>query len=105
MRVWKLTGLPEPRWNHELRDETGEYIATPDGYFVKVRLAWEVDSYDFHFGKQQYAATLARNGRYAAEGIVVLQTLPSRLRSEPQRVADELVAAYRAAEARAHRAA
>lgn len=105
MRVWKLTGLPEPRWNHELRDETGEYIATPDGYFVKVRLAWEVDSYDFHFGKQQYAATLARNARYAAAGIAVLQTLPSRLRTEPRQVAAELVAAYRAAEARTRRAA
>ncbi len=97
MAVWKLTGLPEPLWNHQLRDETGEYIGTPDGYFAKVRLAWEIDSYDFHFGKRQYAATVVRNARYAAEGILVLQTLPSRLRSEPGKVAAELVAAYNAA--------
>ncbi|MEV6906790.1 hypothetical protein [Amycolatopsis sp. NPDC051071] len=100
MAVWKLTGLPEPLWNHQLRDETGEYIGTPDAYFVKVRLAWEIDSYDFHFGKRQYAATVARNARYAAEGILVLQTLPSRLRSEPGKVAAELVAAYNAAASR-----
>ncbi|WP_244199513.1 hypothetical protein [Amycolatopsis thailandensis] len=100
MRVWRMSGLPEPRWNHELRDENGEYIATADGYFAAVALAWEIDSYDFHFGKQHYAATVARNARYAAAGIVVLQTLPSRLRTEPKRVAAELVAAYRAATAR-----
>ncbi|MEV7548993.1 hypothetical protein AB0N89_05145 [Amycolatopsis sp. NPDC089917] len=105
MRVWRTSGLPEPRWNHELRDENGEYIATADGYFVAVNLAWEIDSYDFHFGKQHYAATVARNARYAAAGITVLQTLPSRLRTEPKRVVAELVAAYRAAEARTRRAA
>ncbi|ANN16927.1 hypothetical protein SD37_15580 [Amycolatopsis orientalis] len=100
MRVWRMSGLPEPRWNHELRDGSGEYIATPDGYFVAAELAWEIDSYDFHFGKQQYAATVARNARYAAAGIAVLQTLPSRLRTEPKQVAAELRAAHRAALAR-----
>ncbi len=105
MKVWRLSGLPEPSWNRQLRTENGEYIGTPDGYFGKVRLAWEIDSYDFHFGKQQYAATLARNGRYTAAGIAVLQTLPNRLRTEPKQVAVELAAAYRAAEARARRAA
>ncbi len=99
MRVWRLSGLPEPLWHHELRDDVGEYIATPDSYFAAVRLAWEIDSYDFHFGKQQYAATVARNVRYAAAGIAVLQTLPTRLRTEPKQVAAELVAAHRAAEA------
>ncbi|MBB5857284.1 hypothetical protein ACFQ05_30750 [Amycolatopsis umgeniensis] len=105
MAVWRMSGLPEPQWNHELRDVDGEYIATPDGYFLAVRLAWEIDSYDFHFGKRQYAATVARNTRYAAAGIAVLQTLSGRLRTEPKRVAAELVAAHRAAEARMRRAA
>ncbi|WP_191258881.1 hypothetical protein [Amycolatopsis oliviviridis] len=105
MAVWRRTGLPEPVWNQELRDAAGRYVGTPDGYFRKVQLAWEVDSYDFHFGKKQYAATLARNGRYAAAGIAVLQTLPSRLRTEPKEVAAELVAAYLAAEARGRHAA
>ncbi|WP_328701725.1 hypothetical protein [Amycolatopsis pittospori] len=98
--VWRRTGLPEPLWNHELRDAAGRYIGTPDGYFRAVRLAWEIDSYDFHFARPQYAGTLERNSRYTAEGILVLQTLPSRLRSEPGRVAAELVAAYEAAASR-----
>ncbi len=100
MAVWRRTGLPEPLWNHELRDSGGRYIGTPDGYFREVRLAWEIDSYDFHFARTQYAGTLERNSRYAAEGILVLQTLPSRLRSEPWKVAAELVTTYDAAELR-----
>ncbi|WP_233621880.1 hypothetical protein [Amycolatopsis sp. WAC 04182] len=96
MNVWRLSGLPEPVWNQPLRDGSGEYIGTPDGYFKKVRLAWEIDSYDFHFAKEGYAKTLDRNARYAAAGIAVLQTLPSRLRTEPEEVAAELRAAYEA---------
>ena len=100
MAVWRLTGLPEPRWNFELRDESGRYIATPDGWCEEVALAWEIDSYDFHFGRPAYATTLIRNNRYSAHGIAVVQTLPSRLRTEPAAVAAELVAAYQAAAAR-----
>ncbi|WP_233224195.1 hypothetical protein [Amycolatopsis sp. BJA-103] len=100
MAVWRRTGLPEPLWNQELRDAGGRYIGTPDGYFGKVRLAWEIDSYDFHFARAQYAVTLERNSRYTAEGIMVLQTLPGRLRAEPEKVAAELVAAHSAAEIR-----
>ena len=100
MAVWRLTGLPEPVWNFEIRDGRGRYIATPDGYCEEVALAWEIDSYEFHFGQPGYASTLARNNRYAACGISVIQTLPSRLRTEPAAVAAELVAAYGAAAAR-----
>ncbi|MGY6652039.1 hypothetical protein ACXIZN_07680 [Amycolatopsis sp. TRM77291] len=100
MTVWRLSGLPEPSWNHELRDEAQRYVAKPDGYFEEAGLAWEIDSYEFHFTKQDYAKTLERNARYAAAGIAVLQTLPGRLRSEPEEVAKELRAAHEAAAAR-----
>ncbi|MEV6446951.1 hypothetical protein [Amycolatopsis sp. NPDC051716] len=97
MAVWRRTGLPEPVWNFQVRDERGRYIATPDAWCDEVALAWEIDSYEFHFGRPGYAATLERNNRYAAAGVAVVQTVPSRLRSEPRAVAGELVLAYRAA--------
>lgn len=100
MALWRRTGLPEPMWNFALHDVRGHYIATPDAWCDDVALAWEIDSYEFHFGQPGYAATLARNNRYAAAGVAVVQTVPSRLRSEPRRVAGELVSAYRAAAAR-----
>lgn len=98
--VWERTGLPEPVWNVPLTDRGGRHLGTPDAWFAEVRLAWEIDSYEFHFQRSDYAATVTRNARYAAAGITVLQTLPSRLRTAPDDVANELRAAYEAAGAR-----
>jgi hypothetical protein len=100
MRVWGRTGLPRPLWNMPLHREHGEYVATPDAWFDEVGLAWEIDSFEFHFQRADYANTVSRNARYAAAGVIVVQTLPNRLRSEPDEVAAELAAAYRAAAAR-----
>jgi hypothetical protein len=100
IRVWERTDLPEPQRNIKLYDKHGEYVATPDGWFDDVGLAWEIDSFAFHFSRDDYAKTVARNSRYATAGVVVVQTLPARLRSEPDAVAAELVAAYRAAASR-----
>lgn len=99
MRVWERTGLPRPVLNAVLRHKDGEYIATPDAWF-DAGLAWEIDSYEFHFRREDYAKTVNRNARYAAAGVLVLQTLPTRLRSAPESVAAELIAAHRAAESR-----
>ena len=62
-------------------------------------LAWEIDSKAFHYGPRDYERTLARNSRYAAAGILVVQTLPTRLRDSPEAVARELKKAHRAAAA------
>lgn len=97
MHVWQLTNLPKPVWNVPLRDSSGNYIATPDAWFADVALAWEIDSYEFHFEREGYADTVNRNARYAGAGIMVVQTLPTRLRAEPDAVAAELIAAYHAA--------
>jgi hypothetical protein len=99
MRVWERTGLPRPVWNVVLRNCRGEYIAIPDAWF-EAGLAWEIDSYEFHFRREDYARTVDRNARYAAAGVLVLPTLPNRLRSAPESVAAELIAAHRAAESR-----
>ncbi len=97
MRVWARTGLPPLRWNVPLYGPDGKYVATPDGWSDHVGLAWEIDSFAFHFHRKDYAKTIARNSRYAAAGVSVVQTLPARLRDEPDAVAAELLAAHRAA--------
>jgi hypothetical protein len=97
IQVWRRTGLPPLEWNIDLYDQDGHFIARPDGWCEEVGLAWEIDSYEYHFERDGYARTLKRNARYAAAGIVLVQTLPNRLRTEPDAVAAELLAAYRAA--------
>jgi hypothetical protein len=96
----KLLPVPPTHWNPVIRDATGDYIGRPDGWWEDVALAWEIDSVDFHFSRDDYARTLRRNTRYAAAGITVVPTLPSRLRDDPGGVARELEAAYQAAAAR-----
>ncbi|MFK0248087.1 hypothetical protein ACIQUM_25630 [Amycolatopsis azurea] len=91
--LWQRSDLPACRWNVKIFDANGAFIAQPDGWCGELAFAWEIDSLGYHAGDASFRDTLARNARYAAAGIVVLQTLPSRLRSEPGKVVAELRAA------------
>ena len=98
--IWKHAGLPAAEWNVSVFDRDGGFISKPDAWCEDVAFAWEIDSRKYHEGGDHYAATLARNTRYSAAGIVYLQTLPSRLRTEPALVIDELRDTYATACAR-----
>ncbi|WP_414945298.1 hypothetical protein [Amycolatopsis sp. cmx-11-32] len=99
-KLWARSGLPEFQWNVKVLDAEGRFVAKPDGWCDEMGLAWEIDSRGCHSEGDHFRATLARNARYAAAGIVVLQTLPSRLRTEPDAVLAELVAAHSSAQRR-----
>lgn len=99
VRLWKRSGLPEPQWNKPLFSRSGAYLGKPDAWFEQVGLAWEIDSLAFHAGAEGFARTLSRNARYAAAGVLVLPTLPARLRTDPEEVIAELKGAYAAAAA------
>lgn len=98
-RLTNHLSVPPTHWNPALYTPDGTYIGRPDAWWDDVGLAWEIDSVEFHYSSGDYAQTLTRNGRYAQTGILVLQTLPSRLRSATAAVVGELDAAYRAAAA------
>ncbi|MFC9251700.1 hypothetical protein [Amycolatopsis thailandensis] len=99
-RLWRRSGLPPGHWNVPIFDANGNYVATADFWCDEVAFAWEIDSYRHHANLEDHRVTVARNARYVAAGIVVLQTLPSRLRTEPDQVLRELHAAFRTAQAR-----
>lgn len=98
--IWKLAGLPPAEWNVRVFDEQGTFVAKPDAWCDDIAFAWEIDSRKWHSEGDGYADTLARNARYAAAGIVFLQSLPVHLRTEPDRVIADLRAAYAAAQRR-----
>ncbi|WP_143466524.1 hypothetical protein [Lentzea kentuckyensis] len=99
-RLSRKIRLTTEHWNVTLADAAGLIIGRPDAWFDDVGLAWEIDSKAFHYGPRDYERTLARNSRYAAAGILVVQTLPTRLRDQPEQVARELKKAHQAAAAR-----
>ncbi|OKA06472.1 hypothetical protein ATP06_0221305 [Amycolatopsis regifaucium] len=92
--------MPPSHWNAAIYDRQGRYIGRPDALWEDVGLIWEIDSFEFHFRKADYARTIDRNTRYAAAGLVVVQTLPSRLRDDPGGVLADLIAAHSVAAAR-----
>ncbi len=98
--IWKLAGLPPAEWNVRVFDEHGEFIAKPDAWCEDIAFAWEIDSRKWHSEGTGYSDTLARNARYTAAGIMFLQTLPTHLRTEPDRVIADLRSAYAAAQRR-----
>jgi hypothetical protein len=102
-RAKDLVGVLERRpshWNVPIHLPDGRYLGCPDGWWDDVALAWEIDSFEFHFTRAGYARTIQRNSRYAAAGIPVVQTLPSRLDRDPAGVLAELKDAYQAAASR-----
>lgn len=96
-RLIRKSGLPEPLWNASLYSRDGSYIGCPDAWFDTVGLAVEIDSYQFHFARDDYANTLRRNTRYARNGIMVVQVLPGQLSTDPESVINDLAMAYAAA--------
>ncbi|WP_409489655.1 hypothetical protein [Amycolatopsis sp. cmx-11-12] len=91
---------PPSHWNAELFDCSGKYLGRPDAWWDAVGLAWEIDSFDFHFRRSGYRRTVDRNTRYTTAGIVVVQTLPSQLLNDPAAVIADLETAWRVAASR-----
>ncbi len=88
------SGLPKPAWNCPVRTPEGELLGIIDAWWDDVGLAWEIDSYQFHLSPASYAETLRRGSRLTAAGIIVVHTLPARIRDEPAAVLDELRRAH-----------
>jgi hypothetical protein len=86
--------LPEPAWNVLLRSRTGRLLGVVDGWWDEIGLAWEIDSKEFHLSPADYEETLTRHSRLAAAGVLVVHTVPSRIRRDPLGVIRELSGAY-----------
>lgn len=99
-RVARRSQLPEPQWNVELRDRSGALLGIADAWWPQVGLAWEIDSLDFHLNPDDYARTVRKHGRLTAAGVIVMHTLPTRLRRDPAAVIAELRQAYAHASSR-----
>jgi hypothetical protein len=89
--------MPSPDWNVELCTPAGRRLAVVDAYWKRVGLAWEIDSREFHLLPEDHARGAARQSRLAAAGVLVVHTLPTRLRDDPGGVLHELEQAYLAA--------
>ena len=100
-RLWRRSGLPEPWWNAPVYDACGQLLGIADGWWDDVGLAWEINSFAWHLLPEDYAREQEKAARFAAAGISVVPTLPTRMRDEADAVIDELRRAYGHAAGRA----
>ncbi|WP_224390506.1 hypothetical protein [Pseudonocardia sp. ICBG1293] len=77
----RRAGLPPPSQNVRLELPDGRFLAIPDFWFDEAGLAWEIDSLQFHLAPADYERTVRRRSALVAAGVVVVQSLPSDLRT------------------------
>lgn len=99
-RVLQGSDLPDMWWNVRLLAADGSLLGVPDAWIDEVGLAWQIDSRAYHLSPAAYDNTVRRHTMMTAAGVVVVHTLPSRLRDEPAAVLDELRRAHRVAQQR-----
>jgi len=91
----KRERLPEPMYNARLY-MGDSFIAMPDAWWPDAEVAVEIESRQWHLSPGDWDATLARDARMSARGIIVLHFSPGRLRTEPAAVASEIKSALEA---------
>lgn len=82
--------MPEPVWNHDIYDATGQWLGRPDAFWPDFGLVLEIDSLEWHLSPASYRATQARQRGLGKHGLVVLPVLPSVIRQEPAQFIAEL---------------
>jgi hypothetical protein len=80
-------GLPSPRAQYTVTNESGEFVARVDYAFVAARVVIEIDGARTHAGEADWRADLARQNRIAAEGWLVLRFTADDLTRRPAEVA------------------
>lgn len=94
----RRSDLPPILWNPRLYLPNGRFLASPDGYFVDVGLAWEIDSTEFHPDGDD--DTARRTADLVGAGVLVVSHRPRRLKAEPARVIEEIRSYYAMAASR-----
>jgi hypothetical protein len=77
-----------------VNDANGSPLGTVTGTWEDVGLAWDVHAFDFDPAPASYPTALKRGSRLAANGLLVLHTPATFIRTRPDAVIAELRAAH-----------
>jgi hypothetical protein len=77
--------IPQPEWNVRLHSTDGTFIAEPDGYWLELLAALEIDSMRWHLSPESYKRTQRRQRKLLTEaGVLVLPVAPSDIIESPK---------------------
>ncbi len=74
--VFDRHGIPQPCWNWSVHTLDGTHVATPDGYWLTIGAALQIDSMTWHLSPEAYKQTQRRARALGAYGIPVLPVAP-----------------------------
>lgn len=92
--VVQRSDLPDPMWNVALYAMDGRRIGVVDAYWPAVGLAWEIQSQAFHLTPSELRRDVEKQNDLVANGVIVAQTMASRLRTDPRGVVADLTRAH-----------
>jgi hypothetical protein len=92
--------IPVPVFNARLY-AGGTLIAVVDAWWEEAGVGAEVDSRAYHYSAGDWQRTMARHDRLVAHGVLLLHFTPRQIRTEPEEVAAQIVAALAAGRDRA----
>lgn len=84
-------GVPQPRWNADLRNEHGELVAVVDGLWERERVILEIDSIEWHLEPTDYKRTQARQRRLVLAGWTVFPAAPSDILDGPEQFCRQVI--------------
>ncbi len=83
-------GVPQPLWNHEIRTEDGDLIASPDGLWPDVWLVLELNSTAWHLAPQDFVRTQRRQRELVLLGFEVMPVSPSEVLADPEAICRQI---------------
>lgn len=87
----RSAGIPEPHWNHDVFDASGQWLCRPDAVWPELGVVLEIDSMEWHLSPEAYRATQARQRRMTSAGLLVIPLAPSDITENPDDVVAEIL--------------
>ncbi|TNM67732.1 hypothetical protein FHN55_09980 [Streptomyces sp. NP160] len=98
-------GVPQPRWNAEVRDEGGQLLVVYDAYWEDLHAELEINSVEWHLAPGDFRETTRRQRSVVLSGLRTISVLPSEVEDDLEAVCREVLQFLRMCAAEQGRAA
>ena len=84
-------GVPQPRWNAEIRNDAGELVVVLDGYWEELDAELEIDSLEWHLAPHAFTRTTQRQRVVVLSGRSTISVLPSEVDDDAEGICREVL--------------
>jgi len=84
-------GVPQPRWNAEVRNDAGELVVVLDGYWEELDAELEINSVEWHLSPGAFKRTTQRQRVVVLTGRSTISVLPSEIDDDLEGICREVL--------------